>query len=148
MHRHAMSSPVDCVSFYHNSLVSQELRAPISVRRADENDCCVWDARGAGMFSNFRTCSLHTLQWWLCKERDVGISLCPLAILAAFEEIVVSLERNLQDCQPTTFCLYTPLFIAASLWRRMYRCDASATITAAEPRLTSQPSPRRAFKQL
>ena len=84
-----MSSPVDCVSFYHNSLVSQELRAPISVRRADENDCCVWDARGAGMFSNFGTCSLHTLQWRLCKERDVGVSLCPLAILAAFEEIVV-----------------------------------------------------------
>ena len=110
----------------------------------------MWDARGAGIFSNFGTCSLHTLQWWLCKERDVGVSLCPLAILAAFEEIVVALERNLQDCQPTTFCLffYTALFIAAPMWRRMYRCDASATITAAEPRFTSQPTPRRAFKQL
>ena len=73
----------------------------------------MWDARGAGMFSNFGTCSLHTLQWRLCKERDVGVSLCPLAILAAFEEIVVRRVAR-KDVIPYEGIVAPPTVIVAS----------------------------------
>ena len=56
---------------------------------------------------------MHTLQWRLCKERDVGVSLCPLAILAAFEEIVVRRVAR-KDVIPYEGIVAPPTVIVAS----------------------------------